>query len=254
MWQVVTWYTKIHLEIVSKTRPLIEFLVGTLPIVVFYLFYFYPAQRFYLPTMVLLMSLAGAILGFWFKKIFPSCMGIALVLIFVGVGAIIYRSTIRSLPPYARMTADQINTLTPSHAWIVSALPPAYIEYLVCRNSKRRVVPISRSVEYADKLIAYEKVVNPTPPPKHCYDHRCAGLLNGGAKEAVLFVATEQFQQLADEVRKGTAVFLATPYLSQADAKIVKRIRDAFDLVCISPWIYQLKPKPNSDGTLPLPK
>jgi hypothetical protein len=127
-------------------------------------------------------------------------------------------------PPYRRLAADRIRANTPNQAWIISAIPPVYLEYMLGNDSQRRIIPISRSVEYANKLIAYKKIQNPVPPPLDWTDHRCdQSLRNGGAGDAVPYVASENLIDLRNQLTKGTRVFVDTSFMTAEDGEILNQ-------------------------------
>lgn len=232
----------------TNLRALLEFLaMGAMPLTLFYLAYFYPDDRFYLPAMVLIMTFAGATLGLWLRHVRSSILALALVLMPVGVfGQRAGKPP--DAPPVIRVTIDEMQRRLPPDAVILSALPPAYIEYFVCRHSQRRAIPISRRVEYASKLLAREKIVDPMPPPKNWRDHRCPGLVNGGAEEAVALVVAERFQELHAMTQSGQPVFLATVYLADDDLDVLNRIAAEFEVRQVAQFLYQLHPKARSDS------
>jgi hypothetical protein len=94
--------------------------------------------------------------------------------------------------PARRIAADQIRTATENGAVVISALDPVYFDLMVGHGSGRRMIPMSRDVEYASKLISTQRVRFMDPPPRWPTDHRSIGLLKAGAREAVQFTANER--------------------------------------------------------------
>jgi len=224
----------------SDERSLAEFLVlGTGPMVPFYLVYFFPMSRFFLPPLVVAAVLLGSLLGARLGRIPRSALLAALAALFVEAVGLRYRTP--EGPPRRRLAANRIETQTPSDAIIISAIEPAYLEYLVARGSRRRVLPISRDIEYANKLIAPHRVPNPAPPPATSVDHRCPGLLNGGAQEAVAAVAAERLDAIEEAVRLGTPVFVDTSAVGDSDRQVVRRIQERFSMIPRSADLFELR-------------
>ncbi|MEM5777153.1 MAG: hypothetical protein QXJ06_01765 [Candidatus Aenigmatarchaeota archaeon] len=222
---------------------LLEFtLFAAGPTIVFYLLYFYPTPRFYLPVLVLSAITIGGIIG----KLFDRTHYLALLSLFI---LIIISQFIMELYSFntssdllkRRATVNEILAYTPENSWIISSIEPAYIEYLLGENSKRRVVPISRNIEYADKLITHRKIPSPQPPPKNWRDSRCPGLIKGGAEEAIKIVASEQLDLIAQKIALGHPVFLTTANIPQQDIPILKELEKRFNFVEYSKNLIELK-------------
>ncbi len=215
------------------------FALTTAPILLFHLFYFFPSDRFHLPMMagtaVIAGSLLGLLVGVRLMRVLQLLLPALLIL------AIVMRSMTPEPVPHRRLAADRVRQLTPDNAIIISGIDPVYLGWLAGHGSSRRIVPFSRRVEYADKVTARQKVVNPQPPPAHWGDHRAAGLIRGGADEAVPFVASEQIDALAAEAARGTPIFLEAVYLGRADKEVLNRIQQRFGLVQHGPGLYQMQ-------------
>jgi 4-amino-4-deoxy-L-arabinose transferase-like glycosyltransferase len=221
-------------------RDLVMFTVlSCAPIVLLHLLYFYQSERFFLPLLVLLCSILGASFGPWLLAKFgtPKAATILLVL------AIPFAARVRPVDPVPqrRIAADVIRERTPQHAWVISALDPVYLEAMANPNGTRRIIPISRSVEYASKVLAWRKIPNPVPAPSSPYDHRCKGLIDKGAEESVRFVALEQLGKIREAIREGTPVYLETSEArSRRCESDLKRLAEAFRLTETGPDLYQL--------------
>jgi hypothetical protein len=133
---------------VHHHAPIWEFLLlGTGPISLIHLWQYPGVARFQLPTMVIIMCLGAASVGPLLARCRPTYAAV-IILLFGGKvvhDAILWRSV---YVPYSRTTAETILHETPQNAVIISSLPPAYLEYMVCRNSSRRIIPFSRYLDY----------------------------------------------------------------------------------------------------------
>jgi hypothetical protein len=91
---------------------------------------------------------------------------------------------------------------------VISAIDPVYLEAIVVRGTKRRVVPVDREVEYASQVVARRRIAHPVPFPSGPGDHRSPGLLAAGARDVCAFTAEEDPERLAAWVRDGVPVYV----------------------------------------------
>jgi hypothetical protein len=145
--------------------------------------------------------------------------------------------------PVRRLVADRVRQHTPANAIVISAIDPVYLERMAAAGSARRIVPISRRVEYASKLLAPRRIEHPNPPPADWHDHRAAGLARGGAQEAVQFVASEQVENLAARAAAGTPIFLDTALLREPDEEVLGQLTTRFDSALRAPDLFELRPR-----------
>ncbi|MFO7870418.1 MAG: glycosyltransferase family 39 protein [Kiritimatiellia bacterium] len=200
----------------APLRPLAEYaaLVSAF-LILPHLFYFHSEPRFFLPAFALLLILTASAAAVYIRKI-PVRMVLPILLagaVFSAAG----RFTAAGSAPLRRLTADRLKRRTPDNALIVSAVDPAYLEHMVSSRSSRTIVPVSRRVEYADKLIAPGPIADPVPPPEGPLDHRCPGLRAGGAGEAVRYTALEKLPELAILAGTDVPVYIETGHFTPAE-------------------------------------
>lgn len=229
----------------ASRQRLIQFVVFVAftagPILVFHLLYFFSTDRFHLPLLAGMAVIAGSMVGLALGD--GGLRVLKLLLPGLLLLAIFYRVLAPEPAPGRRIAADQIRRQTPENALILSAIEPVYLERMAARGSTRRIVPLSRRVEYASKVIAPHRIDRPDPPPANWHDHRAAGLLRGGAQEAVRFVASEQVNNLATMAMAGTPIFLDASYLAQPDAAVLTQLKERFEFVSRAPNIFELRPR-----------
>jgi hypothetical protein len=124
-------------------------------------------------------------------------------------------------PPYRRIVAETLARETPQDAVIVSGLDPVFLEPYVLRGTARTIVPASRSIECASKLVAPSRIRAIDPSPT---------------------VATESPGKLADWLREGRPVFVDASFLP--DDAPLDRILDPAVFAVPSrrfPWLGQLR-------------
>ena len=135
-------FSKIFYHIKVPFKTIIGFMIlGIGPLIVFYLLYFWPSQRFYLPLVSLSVVIAGSMLG----AIIPDTTKryhVIFLLIILGF-SVIFRAAISDKPPLKRIAAERILSNTPFNAIIISSIEAAYLEFFICRKSSRLVLPIS---------------------------------------------------------------------------------------------------------------
>jgi hypothetical protein len=233
----------------TAARALLLFaVISGVPIVAFYLLYFFPEARFYLGPLVLLTALTGGLIGMRLQRLPVAIPLLILGLLCVGTWG--WRAaTPPKSPAVTRVAADQVLQHTPDNAWIISAFPPAYIEYMAGRQSTRRFIPASRNVEYASKLLVPQRIDAPNPPPETWYDHRCAGMLAAGAEEAVKVVGTTNFDVILAAIERGVPMYLLSPGLGEGEAALAEAIEQHLEVVPVTKILFALHPRrPDSDS------
>jgi hypothetical protein len=197
----------------DEVRRVLRYLaLAALPGSLLHLLYFYPEARFHIFVLALASVIFGAGLG--------SLAGIAvrgrlwpLPLVVALAAFLPPRAALP--PPNRRMVAETIARETPRDAVVVSGLDPVFLEPYLLRESSRTIVPASRSVEYASKLVAPARIGAIDPPPRGPTDHRAPGLLRAGAIDPCPVVATESREKLLLWVREGRRVFVDLSFLPQ---------------------------------------
>ncbi len=217
-------------------------LLGIGPLVAFHLVFFYPDPRFFLPLTVLLAAAAGALAGRFLARVPPR----TLVLAQAGVLALAVAIRFAQPPdvPKRKLAAEAIRDLTPSNAVIITGIDAAYLGTMLGAGDPRFIVPISRHVEYASKVICPVRVDHPDPPPAGPRDHRCRGLARGGAMDVIHITATENLDWIVEEMRKGRPVFMHTAVPAE-DVPVVQELGARFVATQIAPWFYRLDLPPD---------
>src|ERR1043166_9222479 len=155
----------------QRLLQLVFFVVLTAgPIVAFHLVYFFPTDRFQLPLLAGTAVIAGCIVALLFAERWLSLFKLVLPILLLI--AIAYRFTTPEPSPARRLAADEIRQRTPANAIVISAIDPVYLERMAAAGSERRIVPLSRRVEYASKLLAPRRIDHPNPPPANWPAHR----------------------------------------------------------------------------------
>jgi hypothetical protein len=176
-----------------------------LPYLAIHLVYFFQDTRFFLPFTILVAVLAGGLAGGLLSRVRHAGLVAAAVLLAVAGGM---RATHPPPKPFVRGLLAEAARRLPGDAIVVTATSPAYVEFALAEGTRRRVLPLDRSVEYASKVIARRRVDSPDPAPARWSDHRCAGLVRGGGEEAVAAVAAEHPDILEEALGSGTRVFM----------------------------------------------
>jgi hypothetical protein len=149
--------------------------------------------------------------------------------------------------PVRRIAAERVRKQTPDNAVVISAIDPVYLARLAGVGSSRRVVPLSRDVEYAWVLLVRKRVDDPRLRLVKWDDGRAIAsvrpLIRPHAEEAVRFVASERMDELAAEVARGTPVFVESSSIGESDAQVVADLRAHFNLVQRAPFLHQLQTK-----------
>jgi uncharacterized membrane protein YvlD (DUF360 family) len=209
------------------------------PILLFYLFYFFPTDRFHLPLATGIAVLAGALVA---RLLGPQRTPVSLVVVAGMLALGIFGNlTAPEKVPRRRLAAERIRQFTPPNAMVISAIEPVYLERLAARGTARRIVPLSRNVEYASKLLAWKRPDHPQPPLVDSEGRRAPGLIAAGNSEAVAFVATEQLDAIAAAAASGTPVFLDTSWVHPADTTSLGSFQGRFQFAERAPELYELR-------------
>lgn len=208
-----------RIKVAPRLRDLVFFVTsaGT-PILVFHLFYSYPADRFFLPILVGVAVIAGSMLGLLVNEDYHHTMGVVLaaLLLLVTFARIVVPEPV----PQRRIAADRIRQNTPDDAIIISAIEPVFLEQRVARGSNRRIVPLSRDVEYA-------RAVYPSAPGVR-------------PRYVIQFVATEQMEVLVAEARRGRGIFLDATGMEKENAGALGLVNSRFRMSWKAPALYEL--------------
>lgn len=225
-----------------QIRRLLVFAVFTaLPLTLVHLFYFFQSARFFLPAACMLAVPLGAVAGLFCTH--TSCEFRRMILLMIVSAFIVVRLLEQDFSPVRRMTADMISALTPPNAVIVSSIDPAYLELTVTSGTSRRIIPLSRSTEYASKLVAPRRMTDIDPRPAGWWDHRCAGLSKAGAIEAVERVTSEDPSMLEEYLAAHRRIFLVLVNPADADLAASAKIADKYRLIEHRPFFYEITGK-----------
>jgi 4-amino-4-deoxy-L-arabinose transferase-like glycosyltransferase len=221
-------------------RDLLVFLLLTTgPILLFHLFYFFPGDRFYIPMFAGAAVFAGGMLGLLFSVRTTRLLRLLLpVILLLGIGA---RIAVPEPVPHRRLAADRVRSGTPPNAIVISTIEPVYLERLAAFGSARRIVPLSRDVEYASKVLVSKRIDLPNPTALNWRIGRTADLLRGGAQDAVRFVASEQLDAIVTQAKAGTPIFLDTTFVRESDGDLLNQLQQRFSFVKRAPFLYELQ-------------
>jgi 4-amino-4-deoxy-L-arabinose transferase-like glycosyltransferase len=218
---------------------MIFFVLTTVPILLFHLLYFFPRDRFHIPMLAGAAVLAGSMVALLIgpeKEALPKLLLPAVFLLTVAA-----RIATPAPIPLRRLAADEVRKHTPENAIVISGIDPVYLARLAGYGSSRRIVPLSRNVEYASKLLVRKRVDDPRLGSLNWKDPQALALIRPHAEEAVRFVASERMNELAMEVARGTPVFFASSGVYENEAPVVAELHAHFNLVERAPYLYQLQ-------------
>ncbi|OGV40489.1 MAG: hypothetical protein A2X48_02915 [Lentisphaerae bacterium GWF2_49_21] len=227
-------------------------------LVSFHVIYFYPEARFYIPLAALCCVITGGLLSILMLDINSKSAKVEkdqefieiktngdlhrTLLNFMIIAVLIilcWRMTTEPGKPIKRLAAESIRRHTPGNSIVISSIDPVYLEFFA-GGGGRRFIPISRTTEYASKMIAERKIENPDPFPVCWWEHMCPGLLKGGAKLVVPFTVGESPGRIVEAVKNGVPVFIDSSCISGTDMLIFKKLEDKMVLMQCSDTIFQL--------------
>ena len=223
----------------SFRGAVVFFVLTTAPILVFHLLYFFPADRFHIPMMAGAVVLGGSMLSLLVgperEPIFKGLLPVALLLAVVG------RMATPAPLPLRRMAADIVRKNTPTNAIVISAIDPVYLGRLAGAGSMRRIIPLSRNVEYASALLVRKRVDDPRLRGLTWDDARTVALIRPQAEEATPFVASERLNDLVREEANGIPIFFESSFVDQSEAKVLAELQTRFKLIYRASGLYQLQ-------------
>jgi 4-amino-4-deoxy-L-arabinose transferase-like glycosyltransferase len=219
---------------------LIFFVLSTVPITLFHLFYFFPHRRFHIPLLAGTAVLAASMLALLIGRNSQSVVKMLLpAMFFLAVAA---RTAVPAPLPLRRFAADQIRRHSPENAIVLSAIEPVYLARLAGVGSARRFVPLSRKVEYASKLLAWKRIEDPRLSSLNYDDERALALVLPHAESVVRFVASERMDELAGEIARGRPVFLESLFADRKEPVMVD-LEARFNFVQRAPFLFELRPR-----------
>ncbi len=225
----------------AELGPILIFLaLAAVPMSLLYLFYFALGQRFHLIALSLLRVLGAAGLATLIPETFQRRVWLLPAL--VGALALLAALGLRTDPePLRREIAEAMAQALPKNAVIITAIDPVYLEPTVLRGTQRQVVPSTRGVEYASKLVTPRRVAVLDPPARSPKDHRAPGLRRGGAYDACPYTADEALDRIADWVRAGVPVYLDSSPVS-IGTPAWKQLHHRYYVVADTPypWLERL--------------
>jgi hypothetical protein len=225
----------------SFQDALFFFAFTAIPIAFFHLFYFYPNERFYLPILAGLAVLVGSMLALLIGPGRGAVLKLLLPTVFLLAVAV--RIAIPPSPPLRRVAADRVRAHTPENAMIISGIDPVYLARLAGYGSSRRIVPISRNVEFAWVILVRKRIDEPRlrslKMPSELL--QALDLLRPRAEEAVQFVASERMDEIVMEVAQGTPVFVDASFIDTRDIRIAEGLKARFRFVECAPLLFQLR-------------
>ncbi len=148
--------------------------------------------------------------------------------------------------PTRRNAVDLFNNTLPRNAVLISNIDPVYLDFFLNQDAERIVLPLSRHVEYASKIVAPIKILAPDPPPTQAFDHRCPGIRNGGGYDVVAATASEpEGLDLIDAtLAAGSTVFLDATHISWLQQSAVENLQNRYQMRRTAEGLYQLSQPP----------
>lgn len=215
-----------RIELPLHTAPTVA-LVFT-PYLLFFLFYFYPSPRFYLPLVVLLCTLIGGLIGrLSTKKMRPLLYTLALL----TMSAATLSSKTREPGPTNAAILNEIQSTVPHGSVVLTDINPIYVSFY--HPEKYILIPASEESMYFQRLA---KLFPDSAAVKNWLIAFREHDTEPGRQLKRLNKPSREMQMLAEAKR----LFLATPLIPAA---ALKQYKKQFNLRVISPTLWQLLPQ-----------
>jgi hypothetical protein len=198
----------------ERIRRLVFFTVcGVVPVAGVHLLYFYQSIRFFLPLECLLLIFA-----------LSKCVALAprftapVVVCLLAATALKSVSVARQQVPFEISNIQRvIAECIPSDGVILSSLHPMVSQEFFLRGTSRLLIPTSRTVELASKVLTWNRVLPPSGIVVTPREHRAPWLLTGGAVEAYEAVAVDNPERVRVLLQGGRRVFLLDSRVSESE-------------------------------------
>jgi len=193
--------------------------IPALGLIIFHALYFYTSSRFFLPVSMLLITVAGGVVGGFLGKLKVTPYALIFCTAVSGLlaGASLYVSR---EPELDLEKALELRESVPPLATLVSAHNPLFLEYFVNRGTSRRLVPWSRDLPYASKFATASAPMTFNTEDVHWSDHRLDRLRASGAIVDPYPVVMQEAPRLfAEWLKQKHLVYIDTSLLSQEDLK-----------------------------------
>lgn len=219
-----------RIELPVRTAPTVTLVVT--PYLLFFLLYFYPSPRFYLPLVVLLCTLIGGLVGrLSTKKMRPLLYSLAVL----AMTAATLSSKTREPGPTTAAILDEIKTRVPRGAVILTDINPIYVSFY--HPEEHILIPASEESMY------FQRLANLFPESMAVKNWLIAFRSHATEQGTQLKrweSPSPEMQMLATAER----LFLATPLIP---AKALEQYRKQFSVRALSPTLWQLLPQANTD-------
>ncbi len=181
------------------------------PMVLFYLFYFYSSERFFLyPLFSIGVLLAGRLGGrirlrAGYEK---TLWGIALLLS-MSLAVFRFSTTLMDGDEQYQHLLSLRESL-PKESILLTSQNPALVEYLVKSSPGQKILPLSRDVEFASKCVAPYSLADALDDVTDLLAHRTQKLLDAGCIDVYPWVPRDDLEQLKKLIEGGSRVFLSS--------------------------------------------
>lgn len=195
---------RVDMDEQSFWNSLVFCLLSSFPQLVFYLLYFYASDRFYVPSLLALLVVATPASAAA-VTLSEKTLTVLASLFLIGLG--IFQG-MPELPVTRELR--RIANLVPGDAVIISARDPLLIEYYLLNSTQRSLIPYSRDVEFASKIITPHKIDHPLSPlPESAFDHRTQALReHADSIDPFPIVALEALDRIGMLQSQGTPFYL----------------------------------------------
>jgi hypothetical protein len=192
----------------------------------FHLVYFYPWTFFYMPSVAVLVPFVAAAVALALRRAGLE-VGSKTGWLFLVVIAIGFRLATGILShPHQRAAdlSDRIaSVVNGAQAVLITGLPEPFVRHHSQRLSRVEVIPVSRRVEYANKVVAMKRCLHATFSPQEVADVRTLVTAGCPVQEIYPAVATEALSLLRSLVHTGDKrVLIETEYTSVEEQRLLQ--------------------------------
>jgi len=211
-------------------------LLQSLIIFALYIVYFFYDKRMYLPILVMVLPPAASAAAHLLRTVFRKQRTANWVL--AGAALLLQIVVMHNLNDYHKAIHDRLrrvddrakleilSSMLPGNAVLLSTFNPAVADKFFLHGTDRKVIPVNRIHEYADKIAAPQKVLACDPPPRDAFDNLAPGLLSQpGCYLPFPYALSDDPSYLDNILREHIPVYFVTGTNRMAPVEI----RDVFE-------------------------
>jgi len=209
-----------------------------LPTFLFYLLYFWPSFRFYLPVEIMLAVLAGACIGGFLTAFRFPVRSLPLGMFCILLITVLFRFSPLSPQAERRRVLQEMFSNTPADAVIISGFDPLFLSALAGEDNQRVFIPVSARVEYASKRVAWQRLSFGNVQPRSLGEAYRLLEVHKEAAKVLAPSAIDGPERISGFLDRQRPIFLETRMVSAAE---ISQLESLFTLEGVRPGLFRVQ-------------